>query len=85
MFQPDKFQPMTSPANSDIYIVAGDPNTADNGRTFVYDGSRWQEISNNQSATDARYVQLTGSTVNGNLVFTGSNKVTVDACSFWII
>jgi hypothetical protein len=71
---------MTSPANSDIYIVAGDPNTADNGRTFVFDGARWQEISNNQSATDARYVQLNGSTLTGNLIFTGTtNKVTVEA------
>jgi hypothetical protein len=37
----------------------------------------WNEITNNIGTTDARYVQLAGSTMQGNLVFPMNNKITL--------
>ncbi|WMW78352.1 hypothetical protein RF683_02600 [Flavobacterium sp. 20NA77.7] len=70
-----------SPAkqSSDIYIVAstGNPN---NGRTFIYDGTNWLEVATDLSTTDARYVNVDGDTMEGNLtVPTGTKIIIADA------
>jgi hypothetical protein len=63
--------------NGNIFVVSGDSNTADNGRTFISDGANWQEVTANQAATDNRYVQLAGSTMLGNLAFPTGKKATM--------
>jgi hypothetical protein len=68
----------TTPVRSDIYIVAGQTGTPnDNGRTFIYDGTTWHEISTNIAALDNTFVKLSGSTMSGNLVFPTGNKITI--------
>jgi hypothetical protein len=70
------FSPVvSSPINSDVYIVSADPTATNNGRAFIYDGSIWNEITTSQAALDARYVKLTGSTMGGNLVFPTGTKI----------
>ncbi len=69
----------TTPIRSDIYIVSGQIGTPnDNGRTFIYDGSVWHEISTNVAALDNTFVKLSGSTMSGNLVFPTNRKITID-------
>lgn len=63
------------PVEGDIFIVSGDPNGANNGRTFIYVSTIWNEITNNIGTTDARYVQLAGSTMLGNLNFPAGKKI----------
>jgi Repeat of unknown function (DUF5907) len=63
--------------NGDFYVVSGDATSTNNGRTFIYDGSTWNEITSNVSATDARYLQLAGGTLNGNLVIPNTKKITL--------
>lgn len=66
----------TTPVRSDIYIVSGQSgSTNDNGRTFIYDGSTWHEISTNIAALDNTFVKLSGSTMVGNLVFPAGKKI----------
>jgi hypothetical protein len=70
-----------SPAKtqSDIYIVA-DGSNPNNGRTFIYDGTTWLEVATNLSTTDARYVNVAGDTMEGNLtVPTGKTIILTDA------
>ena len=70
-----------SPAKqqSDIYIVA-DGSNPNNGRTFIYDGTIWLEVATNLSTTDARYVNVAGDTMEGNLTFpTGTKIILTDA------
>jgi hypothetical protein len=70
-----------SPAkqSSDIYIVA-DGSNPNNGRTFIYDGANWLEVATDLSATDARYVNVAGDTMEGNLtVPTGKDIIIADA------
>jgi hypothetical protein len=66
-----------TPVEGDIFIVSGDPTGSNNGRTFIYVGSVWNEITNNIGTTDARYVQLAGSTLQGNLIFPTGKKITL--------
>jgi hypothetical protein len=66
-----------TPANSNIYIVSSDPTPANNGRTFIYDGAVWREITANQASTDARYLRLDGGTLVGDLIISGSKKITL--------
>jgi len=66
-----------TPANSNIYIVSSDPTTSNNGRTFIYDGSVWREITANQASTDARYLRLDGGTVVGNVTIAATKKITL--------
>jgi hypothetical protein len=66
-----------TPVEGDIFIVSGDPLGSNNGRTFIYVGSLWNEITNNIGTTDARYVQLAGSTMQGNLLFPTNKKITL--------
>lgn len=61
---------------SDIYIVVqtGNPN---NGRTFIYDGSTWIEVASDLSTSDARYVNVTGDTMEGNLTIPTNKKILI--------
>ena len=75
-FNNGNFAPVvSSPINSDVYIVSNDPTSTNNGRTFIYDGSNWKEITTNQAALESKYVQLTGSTMSGNLSFPTGTKI----------
>lgn len=69
------FTAVGSPTNSDIYIVSADPTSSNNGRTFIFDGAIWNEISTDQAALDARYVRLSGGNMGGNLSFGIGRKV----------
>ena len=62
-------------ANGNIYVVSGDPTPANNGRTYISDGSVWREVTANQAATDARYVIKTGDTMTGDLTMQSLKKV----------
>mgnify|MGYP000034084528 FL=1 len=78
IFNGGNFTPVvSSPINSDVYIVSADPTSTNNGRTFIYDGSNWQEITTNQATLEAKYVQLRGSTMSGNLSFPGGTKIQI--------
>ncbi len=66
-----------TPVEGDIFIVSGDPTGSNNGRTFIYVSTIWNEITNNIGTTDARYVQLAGSTMQGNLLFPTDKKITL--------
>jgi hypothetical protein len=75
-------RPTNPGTNGNIYVVSSDPTTANNGRTYISDGTAWQEVTANQSATDSRYVQLSGSTMQGDIIFpTGKKASMVDAPS----
>ncbi|RVU25988.1 hypothetical protein EOJ36_06120 [Sandaracinomonas limnophila] len=65
--------------NGDIYVVSGDPIASNNGRTFISTGASgaWNEVSVNQASLDARYVQLSGSVMSGNLDFPTTTKITL--------
>jgi len=66
-----------TPVEGDIFIVSGDPTGSNNGRTFIFVSTSWNEITNNIGTTDARYVQLAGSTMQGNLIFPTGKKITL--------
>jgi hypothetical protein len=66
-----------TPVEGDIFIVSGDPTGSNNGRTFIYVSTVWNEITNNIGTTDARYVQLAGSTLQGNLLFPTGKKISL--------
>ena len=72
---------ISTTTNGDIYVVSGDSNASNNGRTFISTGvsGSWNEVISNQASTDSRYVQLTGSTMQGNLAFPSSTKITIEA------
>jgi len=72
-------RPTLSGKNGDIYIVSADGNTSNNGRTYISDGTNWNEVTTNAAATDARYLQLAGGIMEGNLsVPTGKKVVLID-------
>jgi hypothetical protein len=61
--------------NSDIFVVSGDGTVGNNGRTYIYDGTNWLELSYNMATTDARYIlQAGGSTLTGNLTVHNSTN-----------
>ncbi len=60
--------------SSDIYIIA-DGNNVNNGRTFIYDGTNWLEVATDLSTTDARYVNVAGDSMEGNLTVPTGNKI----------
>ena len=68
---------VSTPANSNIYIVSSDPTPTNNGRTFIYDGAVWREITANQASTDARYLRLDGGTLVGDLTVAATKKITL--------
>ena len=61
---------------SDIYIVA-DGSNPNNGRTFIYDGTNWLEVATDLSTTDARYVNVAGDTMEGNLLIPTGTKILI--------
>jgi hypothetical protein len=74
----DPTQVVTSPHNSDIYVVSGQIGTPnDNGRTFINDGNNWHEIATNIASLENTFVKLSGSTMFGNLVFPTGKKITI--------
>jgi hypothetical protein len=70
--------------NGNIYVVSGDLTPANNGRTFISNGTTWNEVTNNIATTDARYVQLAGSTMNASavLAFPSTGRVTLAQTTF---
>ncbi|WP_395802016.1 hypothetical protein [Daejeonella sp.] len=60
---------------SDIYIVSGNLDNANNGRTFIYNGTDWLEVATNLAATDARYVNIVGDIMEGPLEFPAGKKL----------
>ena len=70
-------RPVNSGANGNIFVVSSDATTANNGRTYISDGTNWQEVTTNTAATDARYVKLSGSTMTGILAFPTGTKATI--------
>lgn len=77
-------QPAQPQPNGNIYVVSGDPTPANNGITFISNGTTWNEVTNNIASTDARYVQLAGSTMstNANLVFPSTSNITLNQTTF---
>lgn len=69
---------VTSPTNGDIYVVSNDSNALNNGITYIYDGSAWQEVTANQASLDARYLKLAGGTMQGNLAIPTGKDLTID-------
>ena len=70
-------RPSNAGTNGNIYVISSDADPLNNGRTFISDGTNWQEVTSNQSSTDNRYVKLSGSTMAGNLSFPTGTKITV--------
>jgi len=66
---------VSSPNNGDIYVVSSDPTASNNGITYIYDGSAWQEVTANQASLDARYLRLAGGTMAGNITIPADKKV----------
>jgi hypothetical protein len=62
---------------SDIYIVVGNSNNANNGRTFIFNGTAWLEVATNLAATDSRYVNITGDVLEGNLEVPATKKIII--------
>jgi hypothetical protein len=69
-------RPATSANNGDFYVVSNDG--VNNGLTYIWDGSQWHEVTPNQAATDARYVQQDGDTMNGDLLMSNGKKITLN-------
>ncbi|CCV02323.1 hypothetical protein IIV30_128L [Invertebrate iridescent virus 30] len=68
-------RPVSPGTNGNIYVVSGDSTPSNNGRTYISDGTAWQEVTTNQAATDARYVLKAGDTLSGNLNVPSGIKV----------
>lgn len=62
---------------SDIYIVVGNSDSANNGRTFIFNGTTWLEVAINLVSTDPRYVNTTGDTMEGDLTVPTGKKITL--------
>ncbi len=77
LYNGGSFTTSSPPVEGDIFIVSGDPTGSNNGRTFIFVSTSWNEITNNVGTTDARYVQLAGSTMQGNLLFPTGKKITL--------
>jgi len=68
-------RPINAGTNGDIYIVSADINPTNDGRTYISDGSSWNEVTANAATTDARYLQLAGGIMDGNVSFPSGKKV----------
>ena len=77
LYNGGSFTTSGTPVEGDIFIVSADPTGSNNGRTFIYVSGVWNEITNNIGTTDARYVQLAGSTMQGHLQFPTGKKITL--------
>jgi hypothetical protein len=69
--------PANPGSNGNIYVVSNDDVSANNGRTYISDGTNWNEVTSNQSATDARYLQLSGGTITGSLIIPTNKTLTI--------
>jgi hypothetical protein len=66
-----------APATGSVWIISNDPNTALNGKTYLYTATGWSELLSFDYATaDARFLKLDGSNspMNGILDM-GGNKI----------
>jgi len=63
--------------NGDIYVVSGDPTSSNDGRTFISDGTSWNEVTANQATLDARYLRLAGGTMSGDLTIPTGKKISI--------
>jgi hypothetical protein len=70
-------RPGIAGTNGNIYVVSGDVDPNNDGRTYISDGAAWKEVSSNQAATDARYLQLAGGTLSGDVVVPTTKKITL--------
>ena len=68
---------VATPDNGDIYVVSGDATTSNNGNTYIYDGTTWQEVTVNQSSLDARYLKLAGGTMAGDIEVPTGKKIII--------
>ncbi len=68
-------RPINPGLNGDIYIISADTNPSNDGRTYISDGSVWNEVTANAATTDARYLQLAGGIMDGNVSFPSGKKV----------
>jgi hypothetical protein len=59
--------PSQPQSNGSMFVVSGDIEPLNNGRTFVSDGDSWNEITLNLETTDARYLLKSGDSLEGNL------------------
>lgn len=80
-------RPVNAGTNGNIYIVSSDATTAENGRTFISDGTSWKEVTGNQSATDITGVVAganggTGVANTGKTITLGGNFSTGHALVF---
>jgi hypothetical protein len=69
--------PVNPGANGNIYVISNDGVTSNNGRTYISDGTNWNEVTSNQSATDARYLQLAGGSLSGSLIIPTNKTLTI--------
>jgi hypothetical protein len=53
--------------NGSIFVVSGDVEPLNNGKSFVSDGSKWNEMFFNLNTTDSRYLLKSGDTLEGSL------------------
>jgi hypothetical protein len=75
-------RPVSSTTNGDIYVVSADPTSSNDGRTFISDGTNWNEVTANQASLDARYLRLSGDVMAGNITMpTGKKIILTDAPS----
>ena len=70
-------RPGIAGTNGNIYVVSGDVDPNNDGRTYISDGAAWKEVTTNQAATDARYLQLAGGTLSGDVVVPTTKKITL--------
>ena len=72
-------RPAQPQPNGNIYIVSGDPTPANNGLTYISDGTTWNQVISPAGfgPYDARYVAKAGDTMTGNLVMQAGTKVTL--------
>ena len=70
-------RPTSGMTNGDIYVVSGDPTTSNNGLTYIFDGTNWNEVSVNQASLDSRYLQLAGGTMAGNITIPTTKVITL--------
>lgn len=68
---------VAAPKNGDIYVVSGDPAASNNGVTFIYDGTTWQEITADQASLDARYLKISGGVLSGSITVPSGQKISV--------
>lgn len=69
---------VATPDNGDIYVVSGDATTSNNGNTYIYDGTTWQEVTVNQSSLDARYLKLAGGIMAGNIMVPTGKVISIE-------